>query len=61
MFIFIFIVITLGHVSKKILLQFISESVQPMFSSKNLIVFGFTFRTLIHFEFSIVYGASVLI
>ena len=56
LFIFVFILITLGGVSKKILLQFMSNSVLPMFSSKNLIVSGLTFRTLIHFEFIFVYG-----
>ena len=33
-----------------------SESVLPMFSSKGFIVSGFTFRSLIHFEFIFVYG-----
>ena len=33
-----------------------SESVLPMFSSKSFIVSGFTFRSLIHFEFIFVYG-----
>ena len=33
-----------------------SLSVLPMFSSKRFIVFGFTFRSLIHFEFIFVYG-----
>uniref|UniRef100_A0A8D1ZRD3 Uncharacterized protein n=1 Tax=Sus scrofa TaxID=9823 RepID=A0A8D1ZRD3_PIG len=36
LFIFVFIVITLGGGSEKILLQFMSESVQPIFSSKSL-------------------------
>uniref|UniRef100_A0A8D0N119 Uncharacterized protein n=1 Tax=Sus scrofa TaxID=9823 RepID=A0A8D0N119_PIG len=35
LFIFVFIVITLGGGSEKILLQFMSESVQPIFSSKS--------------------------
>ena len=30
--------------------------VRPMFSSKSFIVFGFTFRSIIHFEFIFVYG-----
>ena len=34
---FAFIVITLGGGSEKILLQFMSESVWPMFSSKSFI------------------------
>ena len=33
-----------------------SESVLPMFSSRSFIVSGFTFRSLIHFEFISVYG-----
>ena len=33
-----------------------SSSVLPMFSSKNFIVSGLTFRSLIHFEFIFVYG-----
>ena len=32
------------------------SSVLPMFSSKSFIVSGLTFRSLIHFEFIIVYG-----
>ena len=56
LFIFIFIWITLGSGFKKILLQFMSESVLPMFSSKSFIVPGFIFRSLIYFEFIFVYG-----
>ena len=33
-----------------------SESVLPMFSARSFIVFGLTFRSLIHFEFIFVYG-----
>ena len=33
-----------------------SESVLPMFSSKNFIVSGLTFRSLIHFDFVFVYN-----
>ena len=51
LFIFVFISITLGGGSKKILLCFMSKSVFPMFSSKCFIVSGLTFRSLIHFEF----------
>ena len=32
------------------------ETVLPMFSSRSFIVFGLTFRSLIHFEFIFVYG-----
>ena len=56
LFIFVFISITLGGGSKKILLRFMSKSVSPMFSSKSFIVSGLTFRSLIHFEFIFVYG-----
>ena len=48
--IFAFVSITLGGGFKKVLLQFMSESVLPMFSSRSFIVFGLTFRSLIHFE-----------
>ena len=33
-----------------------SESVLPMFSPRSFIVYGLTFRSLIHFEFIFVYG-----
>ena len=36
--------------------MFMSESVLPMFSSRSFIVSGLTFRSLIHFEFTFVYG-----
>ena len=49
LFIFVFIFITLGGGSKKILLLFTSKSVLPMFSSKSFIV------SLIHFEFIVQY------
>ena len=58
LFIFLFISITLGDRSKKILLQFMSKSVLPMFSSRSFIVSGLTFRSLIHFEFILVYGVK---
>ena len=41
---------------KEILLQFMSESVLLIFSSKGFIVSGLTFRSLIHFEFIFVYS-----
>ena len=53
---FIFIFITLGDGSKKILLQFMSRSILLMFSHKNFIVFSLTFRSLVHFQFIFVYG-----
>ena len=51
LFIFVFISITLGNRSKKILVRFMSKSVLPMFSSRSFIVSSLTFRSLIHFEF----------
>ena len=58
LFIFYFISITLGNGLKKILLQFISKNVLPMYSSKSFIVSGLTFRCLIHFEFIFLYGVK---
>ena len=55
-FIFHFISIILGRRSKNISLQFMSECVLPMFSSRSFIVSSLTFRSLIHFEFTFVYG-----
>ena len=46
----------LGGGSEKILLWFMSESVQPMFSSRSFIVSGLIFRSLIHFGFIFVYS-----
>ena len=45
LFIFAFISIYLGGGSERIVLRFMSKSVLPMF-----IVFGLTFKSLIHFE-----------
>ena len=50
LFIFVFIFITLGGGSKKILLQFMSKSVLPVFSSKSFIVSSLKFRSLIRFD-----------
>ena len=47
---------------KKILPQFMSESVLPMFSSESCVVSGLTFRSLIYFDFTLcVVLGSVLI
>ena len=54
LFIFVFIFITLGGGSKKLLLRFMSKSVLSIFSSKSFIMSGLTFRSLIHFEFTFV-------
>ena len=56
LFIFVFLSITLRVRSKKILLQFIPESLLSMFSFRNFIVNSFTFGSLIYFEFISVYG-----
>ena len=56
LFTFVFVFITLGGRLKKVLLQLISESVLPTSSSRNFIVSGLTFRSLIHFDFIFVHG-----
>ena len=56
LFIFSFISFALGDQSKKILLQFISKTVLPMFSLRSFIVLGLTFRPLNYFEFIFLYG-----
>ena len=53
---FVFIFITLGNGSKEILLWLTSKYVLPMFSSKSVFVSDLTFRCLIHFDFTFVYG-----
>ena len=59
LFIFVYISITLGGGSQKILLRFMSSNVLPMFSTKSLIVSGLMFRSLIHFEFIFMYGVRL--
>ena len=54
--IFVFIFITVGGGSKKMLLCFMSKSVLSLFSSKSFAVSGFIFRSLIHFELIFVFG-----
>ena len=56
LFIFVLLFITLGDGSKMILLRLMSKSVLLMFSSKCFVVAGPTFMSLIHFEFTFVYG-----
>ena len=53
---FIFISITLGGGSKRILWSFISKNVLPMCSSRSFTVSYLTFKSLIHFEFISVFG-----
>ena len=59
LFTFVFISITLGGGSQRILLCFMSSSVLSMFSSKSFIVSGLIFQSLIHFEFIFVYGVRM--
>ena len=58
LYIFVFMPITQEEGLKKILLQFMLESELPMFSSKNFKVSSLTFRCLIYFEFTFVYGVK---
>ena len=57
LFIFVFISLSLGGGSKGSCCD-LRQSVLPIFSSKSLIVSGFAFRSLIHFEFIFVYGVK---
>ena len=56
LFTFVFISITLGGGSKRILLFFMPSNVLSTFSSLNFMFSGLTFRSLIHFYFIFVYG-----
>ena len=56
LFIFAFISFAVGDRSKRIVLQFISKSVLPLFSSRSFIVSSLTFRSLIHLKFILVYA-----
>ena len=58
LFIFVFISFILKDRLKKILLQFMSESVLPMFSSRSFIMSSLTFRSLNNFELIFVYGVK---
>ena len=51
LFIFAFVFITLEDRSKKIVLQFMSKCVLPMFSPRSFRVSSLTFRSLFHFLF----------
>ena len=59
LFIFVFVSVTLGGGSKRILLWFMSKSVLPLFFSKSFVVSGLTFKFLICFE-CILYSTSSL-
>ena len=56
LFILVFTVITLGGGSETILLWFMLESVQPLFSSESFYTIQSYIRSLMHFEFIFVYG-----
>ena len=56
LFIFAFVYFALGDRSKKILLQFMSKNILPMFSSRSFMFSSLKFRSLIHFEFIFVHG-----
>ena len=59
MFIFVSIFIILEDESKKkILLQFMSKSVQSMLLSKSFTLSGLTFKSLILFELIFVHGVT---
>ena len=57
---FAFISFPFSNWSKKILLQFISKSVLPMFSSRSFMVSSLTFKSLIHFVFIFIYSFMIL-
>ena len=59
LFIFVFIVITLGGESDEILLWLMSENVLPMFSSRSLMVSCLIFKSLSHLEFIFLHGVRV--
>ena len=56
MFIFVFISISLGDSSSKTFVQFMSENVLPVFSSRSFMVSCLIFKSLSHFEFIFVHG-----
>ena len=59
LFIFGFISFALRDWAKKTLLQFMSENVLPMFSSRSFVVSYLIFKPLSHYEFIFVYGVRV--
>ena len=54
--IFVFIFIMLGGEANKILLWFLSNTVQPVFIFTNFIVSGLTFRSLVQIKLISTYG-----
>ena len=59
LFIFAFISIALEDQPKKTLVQFLSENVLTMFSSRNFMVSYIMFKSLSHFEFIFVHGVRM--
>ena len=57
LFTFVFTSIILDNGSEKILVQFLSKSVLPVFSSESFTISSLIFGSLIHFGFIFVYGA----
>ena len=55
-FIFVFVFLASGEISKNMLLQAISEKTLHVLSSRIFMVSGLPFRSLTHFEFIFVYG-----
>ena len=55
-FIFAFVSLAWGEISRKVLLRMMSKSVLLMFSSKGFMVSCLTFKSLIHFKLIFVYG-----
>ena len=59
LFSFAFVPTALGDWLKKTFVQFMSENVLPMFSSRDFMVLCLIFKSLGHFEFIFVYGMWV--
>ena len=55
-FIFAFDSLAKGDTARKELLQLMSKTLLPMFSCRNFMVSGLTFKSSIHFELIFVYG-----
>ena len=61
LFIFAFVSLAWGDISRKIPLGPMSRSILPMFSSRNSMVSGLAFKSLIHFEFDFYVGCEVVV
>ena len=57
-FIFAFLSLACGDIPKNILLRMMSKSMVPMFSTRNFMVSGFTFKSLIYLDFLFVYDVK---